>query len=183
VRAATGGGWLTLGLALLPIGSPLAAQDSVATAPVVTTPAPDSTQPAAAPAPSAPRPDSLVRRPRPSPLGSLWRSFLIPGWGQARLGRNLTAAVFVTTEGICLGMTLKAEQERRWLRSMNDPRGESKAKEAQDWLVLLVFNHLISGLEAFAAAHLANFPGDLGLEVAPSPSGLHAEVTLPLPRP
>lgn len=171
--------WLTLGLALLPIGAPLAAQDSVATAPAVPVPAPDTTKSA----PSAPRPDSLVRRPHVSPLGALWRSFLIPGWGQARLGRNVTAAVFVTTEGICLGMTLKAEQERKWLRAMNDPRGESKAKEAQDWLVLLVFNHLISGLEAFAAAHLANFPGDLGLEVAPSPSGLHAEVTLPLPRP
>lgn len=171
--------WLTLGLALLPIGAPLAAQDSVAIAPAVPVPAPDTTKSA----PSAPRPDSLVRRPHVSPLGALWRSFLIPGWGQARLGRNVTAAVFVTTEGICLGMTLKAEQERKWLRAMNDPRGESKAKEAQDWLVLLVFNHLISGLEAFAAAHLANFPGDLGLEVAPSPSGLHAEVTLPLPRP
>lgn len=167
---------LLLGLALWPHRAPLAAQDSLAQAPPVSAPAPDT-------APAPPRPDSLVHRPRVSPLGSLWRSMLVPGWGQARLGRTLTAAVFVTTEGICLGMTLKAEQERRWLRSINDPRGESKAKEAQDWLTLLVFNHLISGLEAFAAAHLAGFPGDLGLEVAPSPTGLHAEVTLPLPRP
>ncbi len=176
MRPAAAAVTLLLGLALWPHGAPLAAQDSLAQAPPVSASVPDT-------APAAPPPDSLVHRPRVSPLGSLWRSMLVPGWGQARLGRTLTAAVFVTTEGICLGMTLKAEQERRWLRSIDDPRGESKAKEAQDWLVLLVFNHLISGLEAFAAAHLAGFPGDLGLQVAPSPTGLHAEVTLPLPRP
>src|SRR5512139_2494353 len=29
------------------------------------------------------------------PMGAFWRSFLIPGWGQAVTGRHTTGAVFV----------------------------------------------------------------------------------------
>ncbi len=46
-----------------------------------------------------------------SPLNAFWRSFLIPGWGQARLNRKLTGGMFVAWEGVTLGMTLKTRQE------------------------------------------------------------------------
>lgn len=165
-------GLLVLPVLLLVVGaSRLPAQDSLAT-------------PAESigPAPPKPAADSLVRQPRVSPLGALWRSLLIPGWGQAKLGRRVTAAVFVTAEGVFLGMTLKAKHEQYWLESIGDPRQESKRKEVQDWMVLLVFNHLLSGLEAFAAAHLSGFPGDLQLRAAPAPDGgVTAELRLPLP--
>ena len=46
-------------------------------------------------------------------------------------------------------------------------RAEDKRREHEDWLVLLVFNHLFAGLEAYVSAHLADFPGDLRLEAVP----------------
>ena len=115
-------------------------------------------------------------------MSVLWRSLLVPGWGQAKLDRQLTAAVFITVEGISLGMMLKADHELHYLRGIGDPRGDSKKQEVQDWMVILVFNHLLSGLEAFAAAHLRGFPGDLHLRAAPQ-GGWQASLSLPAPVP
>ena len=36
-----------------------------------------------------------------------------------------------------------------------------KQRERQDWIVLLAFNHLFSGLEAFVSSHLQDFPADV----------------------
>jgi hypothetical protein len=76
-------------------------------------------------------------------------------------------------------MTLKTRSELEYLRSINSVRGDAKRQEHEDWLVLLAFNHLFAGLEAFVAAHLADFPGDLRFEALPS--GVGASLSLPLP--
>jgi hypothetical protein len=44
--------------------------------------------------------------------------------------------------------------------------------------VLLAFNHLFSGLEAYVSAHLDDFPGDLRIEAVPG--GVGASVSLPI---
>ena len=54
--------------------------------------------------------DSLTRR-YISPSAALWRSLLLPGWGQARLNRKLTAGLFIAWEGVTLGMSLKTLHE------------------------------------------------------------------------
>ena len=124
-------------------------------------------------------PSDSVSRPPISPLGGLWRSMQVPGWGQARLNRRLTGALFVTWEGLTLGMSLKASHELHFLREIRSTRAASKKKEVQDWLVLLAFNHLFAGLEAYVSAHLWDFPGDLHLD--PLPGGrMGAGVTVPL---
>ena len=43
----------------------------------------------------------------------------------------------------------------------------------------MVFNHLMSGLEAYVSAHLYDFPADLQLRALPN-GGMQAGVTLPL---
>jgi hypothetical protein len=113
-----------------------------------------------------------------SPFNALWRSMLLPGWGQARLNRKLPAGIFVAWEGVTLGMTLKTRSELDYLRRTGSGRADSKRQEHEDWLVLLVFNHLFAGLDAYVAAHLADFPGDLRLEALPR--GVGASVSLPL---
>ncbi len=113
-----------------------------------------------------------------SPLNAFWRSFLIPGWGQARLNRKLTGGIFVAWEGVTLGMSLKTRRELRYLRRIGSQRGDAKRQEHEDWLVLLGFNHLLSGLEAYVSAHLADFPGDLHLQAVPG--GAAAAVSLPI---
>lgn len=125
--------------------------------------------------------DSL--RPLVSPLPAFFRSLLLPGWGQAVLDRKLTGGLFLAWEGVTLGMTLKAHQELQHIRRTEDtrdlPAGQresallrSKKAEREDWLVLLVFNHLFSGLEAYVSAHLWDFPEDLRLRALPAgPAG------------
>lgn len=127
---------------------------------------------------STPAP-GVSTRPPLAPLGALWRSFLVPGWGQARLGRRLTGGLFVAWEGVTLGMSLKTSHELGYLRRVNSPLGDLKRKELQDWLVLLAFNHLFSGLEAYVSAHLWDFPGDLRIQAMPG-GGLGGGVSLPV---
>jgi hypothetical protein len=137
--------------------------------------------PRPAPAPRVPAPaatpDTLQRQ-YISPLNAFWRSFLIPGWGQARLNRKLTGGIFVAWEGVTLGMSLKTRRELRYLRRNASARADDKRQEHEDWLVLLAFNHLFAGLEAYVSAHLADFPGDLRVEAVPG--GVGAAVSLPI---
>jgi hypothetical protein len=122
-------------------------------------------------------PDSAVFRPI-SPLNALWRSFLLPGWGQARLNRKLTGGIFIAWEGVTLGMSLKTRHELAFLRRTGSARADAKRREHEDWIVLLAFNHLFAGLEAYVGAHLADFPGDLRITAVPG--GFGASMTVPL---
>lgn len=140
-------------------------------APVGRLAAQDST---AAPVPPA-GPDSTVRH--LGPMGAFWRSFLLPGWGQARLGRKLTAGIFIAWEGTTLGMSLKTRHELDYLRRTNSGRAEDKRREHEDWIVLLAFNHVLAGLEAYVSAHLSDFPGDLQLQALPG--GVGGAVSVP----
>ena len=115
---------------------------------------------------------------RPSPLGSFWRSLVLPGWGQAVNDRHMVGALFVAFEGVSAMMTIKASREADYYREINSPQLDSKKQEKEDWLVLWVFNHLLSGAEAFVSAHLRDFPPDLKLRALPG----GVAVTVPMPR-
>ncbi len=116
-----------------------------------------------------------------SPMGAFFRSLLVPGWGQAKLDRKLTGGIFILWEGVTLGMSIKASHELGYLERTNSSRVESKKQELEDWLTLLVFNHLFAGLEAYVSAHLWDFPGDIKLRALPD--GIGGHVSIPLPRP
>ena len=113
-----------------------------------------------------------------SPMGAFWRSFLIPGWGQAKLNRKLSGGLFIAVEGISLGMIIKMDHQLKYLQRTNDPSAEAKEQQKEDWMAILVFNHLMSGLEAFVSAHLWDFPDDLQLQGVPGAYG--AQVTVPI---
>jgi hypothetical protein len=101
-------------------------------------------------------------RPPISPLGAFGRSLLVPGWGQAILGRRVTGAFFVFWEGLTLTMTLKARHQLDYFNEVGtDEQREAKKQEIQDWVVLLVFNHLFAGAEAFVSAYRWDFPVEL----------------------
>ncbi len=127
------------------------------------------------------RPDPSVQAPdttkRMRPVAALWRSLLLPGWGQAATGRNVTGALFVSWEGVTAMMTLRAHQEAKYLKESGSANLHAKRQQVQDWLVLWIFNHLFSGAEAFVSAHLQDFPRDLKVQAVPGGFGL----SLPLP--
>jgi hypothetical protein len=132
------------------------------------------------PAPPADTAESLKQKPPVTPMGAMWRSILIPGWGQARLNRKLTGALFIAWEGVTLGMSIKTSNELSYMDRTNSAGLSAKRKERQDWLVLLAFNHLFSAIEAYVSAHLWDFPSDLEIRAAPVPGGgAGASVTLP----
>jgi hypothetical protein len=102
-----------------------------------------------------------------TPGGAFLRSLAIPGWGQARLGRNVTGGMFLLFEGIAGAMVWKANWQLEWART----RGKfvaSHRQEREDWIVLLVFNHLVAGAEAYVSALLYDFPVALHAQRLPT---------------
>jgi hypothetical protein len=108
-------------------------------------------------------------RPPVSPLGAFGRSLLLPGWGQAVLGRRVTGAFFVFWEGLTITMALKARHQLDYFNEVGtDEQREAKQQEIQDWVVLLVFNHLLAGAEAYVSAYLWDFPVELEQRALPA---------------
>jgi hypothetical protein len=97
------------------------------------------------------------------------QSLLVPGWGQTVLHRRVTGAVFVFWEGLSLTMAVKASDQLDYLRQTNADTlaVRLKRQEVQDWIVVLVFNHLMAGAEAFVSAELWDFPGELEARALP----------------
>ena len=112
------------------------------------------------------------------PMGAFWRSFLLPGWGQAVTDRPVTGAAFVAWEGVTAMMTLKAQQEANYLKEIHSTSLKLKRQEVQDWLVLWIFNHLFSGAEAYVSAHLRDFPPNLKMQALPNGRGISISIPL-----
>jgi hypothetical protein len=124
------------------------------------------------PAPATADTASPLGRPV-KPLAAFFMSLAVPGWGQARLDRKLTGAIFVTLEGLSLGMTMKTIRELNYLTRVDadSARVEGKRSQRQDWLIFLGFNHLIAGLESFVSSQLHEFPADVRFRIAARPGG------------
>jgi hypothetical protein len=159
------------------LAGPAAAQDSTQARPpsdsVAKPVVPDSLRPPATASDSVP-----VIRPPITPMGAFWRSLLIPGWGQARLGRRTAGALFLGFEGVALGMTISTSNQLDYLKETNSSRVDSKSSQHEDWLVLLGLNHLLAAMEAYVSAHLWDFPGDLTIQAAPG--GVAGSVSVPV---
>ena len=154
--------WVVL-LAL--VAAPLAAQNPPVAAPLAPAAAPDTAQRDTA-ARQPVRGDSVRPVPPVTPGGAFFRSLILPGWGQARLGRNVTGGIFLLWEGVCETMVWKTI----WQLHYAQERGKfvaSHTQEREDWIVLLVFNHLLAGAEAYVSAHLYDFPAALKLQALP----------------
>jgi hypothetical protein len=152
--------------------SPVAAQDTTRAAP--------DTMVVVDAEPAAGADTSVFRRAPVSPMGAFFRSLLVPGWGQAALERRVTGGLFLAWEGVTLGMAVKAHREARYLKRTGSPLLGSKRQEREDWITLVVVNHLFAALEAFVASHLWDFPEDLRVRAAPVPGGVGAAVTIPV---
>jgi len=113
-----------------------------------------------------------------TPGGAFLRSLVIPGWGQARLGRNVTGGLFLLFEGIAGAMVWKANWQLDWARTRNKFVA-SHRQEREDWVVLLVFNHLLAGAEAYVSALLYDFPAALKAQPLPG-GGTGIGVVIPL---
>jgi hypothetical protein len=169
-------------LALAAVGSLLAVSALRAQAPTDTVRA-DSAR-AAAPAGPAPaeaavsaRRDTLAGPPI-SPRSAFLRSLFVPGLGQAALERGTAGAIFVSLEALSLLMTIKSKRDLRVARRLEadsvffgiEPDGDTvfvhplagrvraRKQHVEDWVALLIFNHLFAAADAFVAAQLWDVP-------------------------
>lgn len=110
--------------------------------------------------------DSLRPRPPITPTGAFLRSLVLPGWGQARLQRNVTGGLFLLWEGVCAAMVWKAQWQLNYARA-RQKFVASHTQEREDWLTLLVFNHLFAAAEAYVSANLYDFPKALKVRALP----------------
>lgn len=128
--------------------------------------------------PAPPPPDTLGHG--PSPFGYFFRSLVLPGWGQASLDRKLSGGLFIAFEGLAISMVMKTNTELHYLDQADTATATARRAERQDWIALLVFNHLFSGMEAYVSAHLIDFPRDLHLRVLPGRRpGLGVSIGIP----
>ena len=151
--------------------------------------------PVAAPIPT----DSLV--PPITPRRAFVYSLLVPGSAQGILRRNKAAAAFVFVEAVTLSMIRESGADvHEARRTQNDsivvtyvddngsssviktaPRFDdayvhTRAAHVEDWIALLVANHLFAGADAFVAAHLWDVGPRLALRRLPGGTALVASV-------
>jgi uncharacterized protein DUF5683 len=152
-----------------------------------------------------------------SPGRAFFQSLLIPGRGQITLGKRNASRFYMAVEALGIGMTIKSVSALReakriardstpleftvdpatgdstatvWVASRFPPeRINARRTHVEDWVALIIFNHLLSAADAYVAANLWDFPGKVSLRARPangppqhgsntqSPLGLEARVT------
>lgn len=97
----------------------------------------------------------------PTPRGALWRSLLLPGWGQFYNGKPLKGLVL---GGISAGLAVGA------LRAANDVDGaptpeihQDRAARRNTRILYVAMAFTVSALDAYIDAHLATLDVDLAL--------------------
>jgi hypothetical protein len=124
-----------------------------------------------------------------SPKRALISSLLLPGLGQTRLLRPTAGAIFAGVELASLAMISKSRADLRTARALRadsistvialdtlgrptraqtrvvgnltDDLVRARGLHVEDWVAVLLFNHLISGAEAFVSAQLYDLPAQI----------------------
>jgi hypothetical protein len=114
----------------------------------------------------------LLAGPPIRPKTALFRSLLVPGWGQASLDRGTAGATYFALEAGSIAMLIFAKKElavaKRAARDSTfagdsvplGPPPELAARvrvrrtQVEDWAALIFFTHLFSAADAFVSAHL-----------------------------
>ena len=120
---------------------------------------------------------------RPSAQAALFRSLVLPGWGQAYVGAHGRGAFYFALESGSLWMVYKSSRSLAAARALeremreNGALGQdqrlalarSRAQQVEDWITLSIFWALFAGADAYVSAQLADFAGHVG--AAPGADG------------
>jgi hypothetical protein len=130
-----------------------------------------------------------------TPKRAFLYSALLPGFGQSRLDRGTSGALFASVELAAMVMVRRSGMDLREARryqidtlpaeyrvagSAVEKNGtftnqftrdlvKTRRLHVEDWLAALAFNHLFAGADAFVSAQLWNVPVELS--AIPRPSG------------
>ena len=134
------------------------------------------------------RTSNRVIPPPLSPRRAFLTSFLVPGSAQSVLGRNKAAVLFLGFEAAAISMIHESSADvREARRGLGDsvivafPEIDggtptkipgrftaalvrTRKSHVEDWIAVLVANHLFSGADAYVAAHLWDVPLELAVK-------------------
>jgi hypothetical protein len=146
--------------------------------------------------------DSL-KRPPISPRRAMVYSLLLPGFAQSRLNRPTASILFAVTEVLAIGMARKSALDLREARAAGGdsiptgfvadtvtgiitPTGYvhnrlaarvgARRTHYEDWLAAIIFNHIISGADAYVAANLWDFKANVAVTPVRNGAALAAAV-------
>ncbi len=125
--------------------------------------------------------DSTKTHKLPSPRGALFRSVILPGWGQAYNHKYLKAVGFFAVEGY---FVYKFYDENRSLQDITDQNQRSQIKyDRNTWAWRWLAGYVICIADAYVDAQLAGFPSDnsLSLNVHPLHKGWLFAIRFPIP--
>lgn len=133
-----------------------------------------------------------------SPGGAFLQSLLIPSRGQITLGKRSAAGFYIAVEALGIGMTIKSMAALReakrgvgdsipvefevdsitgdsiptaWEPGRFTPeRVNARRTHVEDWVALIIFNHLLSAADAYVAANLWDFPASVSVKARPAPA-------------
>jgi hypothetical protein len=137
-------------------------------------------------APAAPtaRARDTVTGPPISPRSAFLRSLFVPGLGQAALDRGTAGGIFVSLEALSLLMAIKTKRDLGVARRLEADsvffeisngdtvfvpspvagRVRARKQHFEDWIALLIFNHLFAAADAFVAAQLWDVPARVSVQ-------------------
>lgn len=141
-------------------------------------------------------PDSLLRPPV-TPKSAFLHSLVLPGWGQSLLRRSTAATIFSAVEVGSIYMVAKSRADLSRARAlqgrdsvavgdpslgdpvtriptMTDGLVNARKLHVEDWLALLIFNHLLSGADAYVAANLWDLPARVSIQYTPNGGSIGA---------
>ncbi len=152
---------------------------------------------------AVPRPRVVTRLTPPlTPRRAFMYSFVLPGFGQSRLDRGTSGALFASVELAAIAMVRRSQADLREVRRYridtlpsdfivagdkltktgiftnrySSELGKTRQLHVEDWLAVVAFNHLFAGADAFVAAQLWDVP--VSLSALPSVGGVMAVATL-----
>ena len=129
-------------------------------------------------------PDSLLRPPI-SPKAAFLHSLVLPGWGQSALRRNTASTIFGSAEVGAIYMVAKSRADLRNAQALQGLDSlivdgsttkvpavsqaliNARKLHLEDWIAILIFNHLISGADAYVAANLWDLPARVSIRQTP----------------
>jgi len=147
--------------------------------------------------------DSL-KRPPIAPRRAMVYAMLLPGFSQSRLNRPTASIMFAVGEVLAIGMARKAALDLREARSARKdsiPTGFSadtitgvitatgytqnrlvarigaRRTHYEDWLAAIIFNHIISGADAYVAANLWDFKANVAVTPTRNGTAVGASLT------
>ena len=147
--------------------------------------------------------DSLKRSPI-APRRAMLYSLLLPGFAQSRLKRPTASIVFAVAEVLSIGMARKAAldlREARAARKDSIPTGftadtvtgvitatgytqnrlvariAARRTHYEDWIAAIIFNHIISGADAYVAANLWDFKANVAVMPTGNGTAVGASLT------